>query len=229
MPNPTYRPGVRVVNPPQIIRVNSATFIPSGMHGADDTKKQTVANIVAFLVSRGVPPDRARAMVRRACARAHPARTGSGLGDDETTSVSPDVLARASDTQAQHKSLIDQYAATTDAAARKSLRDSIEALYNDWTAYAVDVEGGTPPYQWSTTDPTAAVLLAVRNDIRNTVDLIDAGKAQAALQKNISASWKAAPGTGLPSLPSLPDLPWYVWAGGALAATAVGGKALHLW
>jgi hypothetical protein len=182
-------------------------------------KAKSLDAVFQSLVARGVPSERARLIVRRAAAR----RAGlSGMGQSATVDAA--VLAKASDTQTQHQNLIAQYGAATDPATQLDIRNQIEQLYADWTSYAVGVENGQPPYQWNLADPTAAVLSSIRNDIANTVSLIDAGNAQLALQKNIVTSWaQSSPNVTLPTI-SPGDVPWYVWAGGGVVGLTALSK-----
>jgi hypothetical protein len=205
-----------------------AQFIPSGMHqfhnraagymqvapayeravtGLGDSRR-----IERTLVARGVHPDRARAIVARAAVRA-------GLGDDEPTGPTlADVQAKAGDYENAHRTLIAQLGATADgdagSAERLQIRNVVEGLYDDWTTWAVSAKGGVAPYQWDRTNPVDAILIAVRDDLRNTADLLAANKAQQVLGKQIQAY-----GGGF-KLPSI-DLPW-----GWLAAVAGGLLAL---
>lgn len=198
------------------------------------------ADLVKSLVKRGIHPERARVLVTRAKHRIvkrgvaskhsvassrHGAgvRHRSGLGDDAPAGLTlEDVQAKGNDFQGAHRTLIAQLAATQDDAGRMSIRNAVEGLYNDWTAWAVGARGGVPPYQWNRTDPVDAILIAVRDDLRNTADLLAANKAQQVLGKQISEM-------GRPGLPKLSlDLPWYAWLGVA-AGVAAGAKAAHLW
>jgi len=199
------------------------------------------ADLVKSMVRRGVHPERARVLVARAkhrivkhgvvsrhsvAASKHGVGTGyrSGLGDDATAGPTlADVQSKGNDFQNAHRTLISQLAATEDDAGRMSIRNAVEGLYNDWTDWAVSVRGGVPPYQWNRTDPIDAILIAVRDDLKNTTDLLAANAYQKVLGKQISDMGR--PG-GLPKL-SL-DLPWYVWLGVA-AGTVTVAKAAHLW
>lgn len=223
----------RVIRQDPILQVDHATMIPDGMHGIEAgyhgegwrtatmiptgmhativvDKRRVLESVVDGLIARGVEPVRARTLVSRAAMRQYQ-NQGDGLGDDATpdSSLLTAVQAKAADMQSQHKALIDKLGGGADPNA---IRDAVEGLYNDWTAYAVDAAGGVPPVQWDRTDPVQAILIAVRDDLRNTADMLAANKAQQVLAKQIAG----LPKLGIPgSLPSLPDVPWYVWAGGA--------------
>lgn len=233
---------MRVIRAPKILHVNHATFIPSGMHGAVGgvpeklEHRDATEQVFKKLVGRGIHPNIARGLVTRAKMRHH-GRTEhqqkhrgftymrrAGLSDGEPTI--DDVVSKAQEFQLQHRGLLAQLGAQpNDALTKENVRNSVEALYNAWTQYAVGVKDGTAPYQWDRSNPMDAVLIAVRDDLRNTADLIAANKAQQALAKQIANLPKL--GTGKPGFNI--DVPWYVWAAGAVAAVGVGSKALHLW
>lgn len=228
---------MKVIRAPRIMYVNDATFIPSGMHGIPQAAaKEAADHVYRKLVKRGVHPTTARGIVVRAVARhhgrlahRHAAPRGytymrpAGLSDDDGLAA---VQAKAADYQKAHAGLIAQLGAARTDADKLVVQNAVEGLYNDWTAYAVDLKGGAAPYEWDRSNPVDAILIAVRDDLRNTSDLIAANKAQAVLQKNIALLSKfGQPGT-LPKLGL--DLPWYAWAGAAVAAVA-GAKVLRLW
>lgn len=177
---------------------------------------------------------RNRKLVRRPMVARQPA----GMGDDEM--VGPPlpeelvaeqqlaaVISRGQDVQEKHRALIDKLGGKpNDVATKNAVENAVGELYNDWTQYGVSMKGGAAPFEWNRLNPVDAILIAVRDDLRNTVDLIVAGKAQQALAKQIAA----LPKLGMPgTMPSIKvDLPWYAWAGGALALAAAT-KAAHLW
>lgn len=228
---------MKVIRAPRIMYVNDATFIPSGMHGIPQAAaKEAVDHVYRKLVKRGVHPTTARGIVVRAVARHHgrlahrQAPRGykymrsAGLSDDDGGLAA--VQAKAADYQRAHAGLIAKLGAAQNDADKLAVQNAVEGLYNDWTAWAVDTKGGAAPYEWDRSNPVDAILIAVRDDLRNTSDLIAANKAQAVLQKNIALLSKfGQPGT-MPKIDL--DLPWYAWAGAAVAAAA-GAKALHLW
>lgn len=200
--------------------VGRVRSVGGGMGASLMVEKATALDAVfQGLLARGIPADRARILVNRAAMR----RAGlSGMGQSATVDAA--VLQKASDTQTQHQALIAQYAAATDPTSQLDIRNQIDALYSDWTTYAVGVENGQPPYQWNLADPTAAILSSIRNDIANTLSLIDAGKAQLALQKNIVTSWsQSSPNMTVPTI-SPGDVPWYVWAGGGVVGLTALSK-----
>lgn len=218
---------MRVIRAPRVMYVQEATFIPSGMHGVDIGQQKNVTESVSKqLVAKGVPEHRARRMVKMASIRIRSRywrgnRGAAGLGDGGETSASPleAVQTKATAFQNAHRTLIAQLAGAVSDIDRLTLRNTIESLYNDWTQYAVQTKDGAPPFEWNRVDPVDAILIAVRDDLRNTVDLIDANKAQQVLGKQIKSY-----GGGF-SLPKL-EIPWYVWAGGAAAGLLMLSSAL---
>lgn len=113
----------------------------------------------------------------------------SGLGDDQ--SVLDGVVADAQATQATHKRLIDNLATwpdqPVDAATRSVFSDELSRLEQDFTNRNLQAVGVQFPYQLDRTNPAHAILLAVRDDIKNTVALIDSGQMQAAVAKEVRA------------------------------------------
>lgn len=191
-------------------------------------KPDILDGVFQGLVARGVNPDRARILVHRAAAR-HQGL--SGLGDDASDAASAAVdrlatiSASAKTTQATHQSMITSMAdwetrepgwVTTDDQLRLTFQNQLTALENQFVTQALPVLGVEFPYQIDRTDPAGAIVLAVRDDIQNTIDLLDARKSQQVLQKNISDLSKVPLPSAGPSFKlNLPDVPWYVWAGGA--------------
>ncbi len=213
--------------------------------------REAAEQIVKSLVAKGVSPQKARGLVVRAAARHH-GRTANrgrawgqsykymrraGLSDDEiygppapedlaTEQALASIVAHGNKTQSTHKELIARIPSATSDSDRLAIRNAIDGLYNDWTQYAVGVKNGAPPFEWNRTNPIDAILIAVRDDLRDTVNLFDANKAQQILGKNISMMSKfGMPTKGGPLFNV--DVPWYVWAGGAAAALGVAWKAMH--
>lgn len=228
---------IRFVQSPTIY-VDQATMIPDGMHGVSP-KKAVPAAVERDLIARGIRPERARILVRRALLKArdrsygrgrrpmpHPRRNGLGDGE-ETSALLASVQSRGGDFQRAHATLIAQLGAAFSPEEKLRIQNTIDGLYNDWTAYAVGVKGGAAPYEWNRTDPVDAILIAVRDDLRDTSNLISANKAQQALAKQIAA----LPTFGMPGKNPLLniDVPWYVWAAGAATGVAIVTKALKIW
>lgn len=241
---------VRFVQDPTFY-VQQATMIPDGMHGVQPTNNNlAIESTMKKLIAGGVHPERAQQLVKNAYVRvnvwpntnrglhlglakrlgARPHRR-AGLGDDELVGPSlpedallNEVRSKAADIQRQHADLIAKIPAGKASGDLLRIRNLIDALYVEWTDYAVGVKNGVPPYQWDRTNPIDAIMIAVRDDLRDTVNAIDANKAQEVLTKQVLA---VTPKTGFPSFGI--NVPWYVWAGGAAAGAAVLGKTLHLW
>lgn len=238
----SQRPSVQFVQDPTLY-VQQATVIPDGMHGHTSPGKAIPNEVVRALIARGVRPERAQALVlnamRRVGHRRHPnrglhrgwtqaRRHGMGDGEEVDPALLASVQARGADVQRQHADLISKIPSGEASGDKLRIRNLIDQLYSDWTAYAVGVKDGAAPYQWNRTDPVDAILIAIRDDLRNTVELLDANKAQQVLAKQIAELPRLGmPGRGGPLFGV--DVPWYVWAGAAAAGAAVVGKTLHLW
>ena len=233
------RPEVRFVQDPTLY-VQQATVIPDGMHGLGEKRIDTDA-IIRSLIARGVRPERAHALVQNALHRLRQRWHGNrglhlgqlrrrGMGDgEEDAALLASVQARGADVQRQHADLIAKIPSGEASGDKLRIRNLIDQLYADWTAYAVGVKNGAAPYQWNRTDPVDAILIAIRDDLRNTVELLDANKAQQVLAKQIAELPKPRGGTYGNPLGIRFDLPWYVYAGGAAGVAAVLGKAFRLW
>lgn len=211
-------------------------------------KTGAMDSVFQDLLARGVPADRARILVRRASARYHnmsglgddtidpsaPASTDPTVAPVDPSAVAPDpaatlatVQAAAKSAEATHQSMIANMAdwetrepgwVTTDDNLRLTFQDQLTNLMNQFVTQMLPVLGVQFPYQIDPTDPAGAVVLSVRNDIQNTIDLLDARKEQQVLQKQIAALNAIPIPSALPTvvLPTI-DVPWYVWAGGGVA------------
>lgn len=214
------RPGYtsRFIQEPRIIHVRTADLIPSGMHGA---RSRTHDRIVEDMVFRGVPAPQARAIVRRAIGRFRGRERRVGLGDAAADTLAS-ISADAKFVQGAHRRYIASMAkweedtpgwVTNNDELRSSFTSGLTNLYRDFVARSLKTLGVGRPDQIDRADPAGAIVIAVRDDIVQTIDLLDARKAQQMLAKHISDLPK--PG-GLPSLNiKIPDIPWYVWAGAA--------------
>jgi hypothetical protein len=258
------RPAVRATQEP-VIRVERATYIPTGMHGVQETqrfwrsadliptgmhaaqfldKRRILEDVVERLIARGVDPVRARILTNRAAWRRQ--NNGGGLGDDEVgPQMPPDIAAAqrleaitadARKVQSAHQNMIKTMAGwtertpdwvTNDDNLRLTFVNQLTDLKDQFIHRSLPILGVEFPYQIERTDPAGAVVIAVRDDIMGTIDLLDARKAQQLLQRQIAELPK--PGGGLNiQFPNI-DVPWYVWAGAAAVGGAVVTKALHLW
>jgi hypothetical protein len=196
------------------------------------TRAVVTEEIVDGLVAKGVHPAQARQLVQRAVS--HHARLErasfaglvrpAGIGDAD-----PNVLAKigadAKSVQASHQRLIDSMASweernpgwvTNDDDLRLNFQDQLTALKDQFVDRSLPLLGVQFPYQIDRSDPAGAIVLAIRDDIQNTIDLLDARKSQQVLQKVISDLSKVPLPNSAPNIKiNIPDVPWYVWAGGA--------------
>lgn len=113
----------------------------------------------------------------------------SGLGDDQA--ILDAVVNDARATQATHKLLIDNLAAwpdqPVDDATRRMFSNDLSQLEQDFTNRGLQTVGIQFPYQLDRVNPAHAIILAVRDDIKNTVGLIDSRQMQIAIAKEVRA------------------------------------------
>ncbi len=256
---PVAAPPVRVIRAsmePIIVRVDQATWIPSGMHGGSRQtyatatliptgmhefvdKRRQLDYVVEKLIAEGVDPMRARILTDRAAVR-FSRNQGNGLGDEAADSAASDASARlskimsdAQGVQNSHRQMVANMASwedrkpgwvTTDDDLRLTFQDQLTGLKDSFVQRSLPVLGVDFPYQIDRVDPAGAIVLSVRDDIQNTIDLLDARKSQQVLQKTISDLSKIPLPSVPPSinLPGLPNIPWYVWGAGI----GVGALAL---
>jgi hypothetical protein len=233
-----------------VIHVHTADLIPAGMqsHAALSTHRRTADEVVAGMVAKGMDAAKARGLVQRAITRHRQGlksrrthRKAAGMGD--AASDAADVLVRitalAQDAQEKHKAMIqraaDREAAepgilSTDNDLRTTFIDNLTGLSNKFVDDSLPIVGIQFPYQLNRTNPAHAIIIAVRDDINDTANLLQAKSDQIALAKQIKEISKLP--FAAPSAPGWPtvnlNFPWYVWGGAALAA-AVAAKSAHLW
>lgn len=243
---------IRASKEPIVTRVDQATWVPSGMHSAESTYAtatfipsgmhsdfRTVrgnSSIERELIAKGISPERARALVARAAGRVHHRRRHAGMGDADTDAAAANrldtIMSDARTVQDSHKRMIANMASweertpgwvTTDNDLRLAFQDQLTGLKDQFVQRSLPTLGVQYPYQIDRVDPAGAIVLAVRDDIQNTVDLLDQRKAQQIVQKQISDLSKIPLPSGMPSFnfPSI-DIPWYVWGAGI----GVGALAL---
>ncbi len=213
----------------------TADLIPTGMHGLPgrgvDVVRSVQDSVVRSLVAKGIRPDRARALVHRAHRRLVKHGRRGGLGDDNSDALAA-ISADAKSVQASHQNMINNMASweektpgwvTSDDDLRRTFIDQLNGLKSQFVDRSLPILGVQFPYQIDRTNPAGAIVLAVRDDIQATIDLLDARKSQQLLARQISDLSKGPLSSGIPSFnfPKL-DIPWYVWGAGI----GVGALAL---
>lgn len=154
----------------------------------------------------------------------------AGLGD-EASDLLARVTEKAAEFQVRHKDLIDRWASAIGEDTKKIIENALAKLVHDDFRLEVIPMTGKEYYQIAAdrTDPVNAVIIAVRDDMLDTLRMmgqrIDIQKTVAEVQairrEQAPIIGKIAPGLpGLPTIPS-PEIPWYVWAGGGLIALVV--------
>lgn len=250
------RPAVRMVRASQepiVTRVNEATMIPDGMHGTEQTTYVSIATMIPdgmhgaqmkvydldrakpsiehSLISKGIHPHRARAMVHRATLRVRGFRPRSagmyGLGDvvsDAMTwvtygndiferSKTGDVSSEAMKAAQNINTFLGNRGPELEAASSSTV-DAIGQTADRLTKLAT----GKIHYD--------SVAGSFFDELGNALR----GEVMVGAQAVLAAPKKIVKFIGDEVIkPALDIVPWYVWAGAAVAGGAVAGKALKLW
>lgn len=245
-------PDYRLVAPKRRVRehtivrgVREAVLIPVGMRGVGQFRERAAGYMQALspgersvagrvqevLIQRGVGPESARAMVERAVARkisralVIPVRRSVGLGQGEDEMLS-EVIARARETQAKHKALIEKLASVKVWEEQRSIADDLNRLQSEFIQWGLGKVGVSAPYLLDQTNPLHAILVAVRTDIRNTIDLIEAKRVQAALAKDVKEIRESAVHKIAQTIPKeLPKIGLSLGLVAAAIAAAIVAKA----
>jgi len=116
-------------------------------------------------------------------------------GAEEDASVLSMVLSDARATQSIHKEMIQRMAdwearqpgvLSNDEDLRNSFIANLEGLRTAFTDRNLSTVGVAAPLQLDRTNPAHAVLIAVRDDIADTRDQLQANRGQAVLAKQIA-------------------------------------------
>ncbi|MGI0150060.1 MAG: hypothetical protein ACREDF_11095 [Thermoplasmata archaeon] len=218
-----------------------------GLGAMSDNEKAATDALLKRLIRKGMSNERARAMIARAVARKnardiivsprrlHPGRghayglrrrVGLGEGDDE---LLREIISYSQDTQARHKVLIEKLSGAKTWEEQRAIADDLNGLQSEYIWWGLKKVGVSAPAYLDRTNPAHAVLIAVRDDIRDTVALIEAKRVQAALAKEIkeireSAVHRTAQAIERIDLPKIPGIS--LWPLAAAAAALVGAKAV---
>lgn len=244
------RPSVRTIRAskePIVIRVEQATWVPSGMHDIEPTYStatlipsgmhsdfRTVrghSSIEHALIARGIRPERARALVSRAAERVNRSRRHSsglhGFGDivsDAMTWVTygNDIVNRSKTGNVGAEAMKAAQNINTFLGNRGSELESVSTAtvdaLDEMTDKLTKIASGQIKYD--------SVAGAFFDEFGNAVrgEVIVGAKAVMDTPK------KVVKFLGDEVIkPALDIVPWYVWVGAAVAGGAVAGKALKLW
>ena len=156
----------------------------------------------------------------------------NGLGDaDSDAAMLAAVVADAQATQAMHKEMIQHMAdwearqpgvLSSDDDLRNQFISNLDALRSAFTDRGLQTVGVPFPILLDRTNPAHAVILAVRDDIADTVSKLQANQAQYVLGKQIQDVRVSLPEKLVnQAVSSAKDL-----TSSAAAAVAAGGKGL---
>ena len=107
-----------------------------------------------------------------------------------TQSIHRDMIARMADWEARSPGILN-----SDDDLRNAFVANLEGLRSAFTDRALGMVGVSFPMMLDRTDPAQAVVIAVRDDIADTRDRLQAKQAQVALAKQIAevrAGWPEA-------------------------------------
>jgi hypothetical protein len=171
------------------------------------------------------------------CANGRCAPTMSGLGDDQ--SILDAIVSDAKDVQARHKLLINNMAGweerepgrlTIDDDLRNEFIGTLASIKDQFVQRGLSAVGVTFPYQLDRTNPAHAIILAVRDDIADTISLLEAKKAQAVVAKEVQEI-KSLPAILRSAVPTAPNFTpvldfgkYLLWGAGILGAAIVFSK-----
>ncbi len=82
--------------------------------------------------------------------------------------MNDELIDLAQSTQRRHAELIEQASRYTSTEARVEVRNSLDALQQEFTQRALLLTGVEAPYLWLAENPEHAVAIAVRKDIADT-------------------------------------------------------------
>jgi hypothetical protein len=149
-----------------------------------------------------------------------------GMGD----AVLDSVVEKANEIQDRHKAIIDQVQPDMTKDQTRAIAEQVGFLKTEWEQWALPAVGVQFPYQLNRANPAHAVLIAVRDDLADTYNMLNSGLAQQALAKQIKKVLSEQAALGVPMLPGSPgspgigdDIKKYALIG---AAVVVGAIAL---
>jgi hypothetical protein len=153
-------------------------------------------------------------------------------GAEEDAAVLASVVADAQATQSLHRDMIAHMAdwearspgiLATDDDLRNAFIANLEGLLSAYTDRALGMVGVSFPMLLDRTNPAQAIIIAVRGDIADTRDRVQAKQTQLALTKQIAAVNASALKTGAKAgADAVKDF------AGTLAWILGGGAALYL-
>jgi hypothetical protein len=215
---------IHTIHPQQFIHVNRATFIPPGMHGAQDVSNKSVRDeVIAKLVANGMPQGRAYELVARAASRIpHRRRLQryglGGLGDvvaDATTWITygNDIVNRSKTGNVGAEAMkaaqnINTFLGNRGDELQSTSSATVDAL-DEMTDKLTKIASGQIKYD--------SVAGAFFDEFGNAVR----GEVTVGAQAVLDAPKKVIQYVGDNVVkPALDIVPWYVWAAGAGAGVA---------
>jgi len=108
-------------------------------------------------------------------------RQTGGMGDatlDEITSKGQEI-------QNRHQAIVNRISPGQTALELQPIKNDLEGLRTEWTDWGLTMVGVQYPYELNKTNPAHAVVAAVRDDIGQTINLIDLNRSAEAMARRI--------------------------------------------
>ncbi len=214
---------IRTIMPQQIIRVNRATFIPSGMYGAPDVPIQSIhsirAEVIAKLVANGMSQGRAHMLVARAESRVPRQRRAyrthglGGLGDVASDAITwvtygNEIIEHSKTSNVGAEAMkaaqnINTFLGNRGSELETASPDTLKAL-DETTDKLTKIASGQIKYD--------SVAGAFFDEFGNAIR----GEVMVGTQAVLDAPKKVVKYFGDNVIkPALDIVPWYVWVAGA--------------
>lgn len=132
-------------------------------------------------------------------------RQTGGMGDatlDEITSKGQEI-------QNRHQAILNKLAPGQTALELQPIKNDLEGLRTEWTDWGLTIVGVQYPYELNKTNPAHAVVAAVRDDIGQTINLIDLNRSAEAMARQVQRVKALSYGPILPNLPDIPRADWW--------------------
>lgn len=126
----------------------------------------------------------------------------AGMGDatlDEITSKGQEI-------QNRHQAILNRIAPGMTALELQPIKNDLEGLRTEWTDWGLTMVGVQYPYELNKTNPAHAVVAAVRDDIGQTINLIDLNRSAEAMARQVQRVKALSYG---PQLPPIPPTDWW--------------------
>lgn len=126
----------------------------------------------------------------------------AGMGD----AVLDEIASKGQEIQNRHQAIIGRISPGMTALELQPIKNDLEGLRKEWTDWGLSMVGVQYPYELDKANPAHAVVAAIRDDIGQTVNLIDLNRAAEAMSRTLQRVKSLSYG---PQLPSIPPTDWW--------------------